>query len=100
MIFREYASLWGGPGDRENKDGSWTWTKQEAADLANALEQFNSILLFGTSMIEFEYDNGISGTLAKKKKSEDGLTPEQRKQQLIVFLRQGGFRWRFQSQEF
>ena len=65
--------MWGGPNDRENKDGSWTWTRKEAADLANALEQANLSYFRGASSIEFHRDNGISGSLIEKKKSEDDL---------------------------
>ena len=74
-------------------DQTWLWTAEEARALSDALVAGGGRQCIGSLMIDLAFGEHASGTghilLA------DDLTPERRTEKVILFLREGSFRWRF-----
>jgi len=95
MITSRHHGIWQLSDDRwSEEEGTWQWTAKEALALSDALVAAGGRQCVGALRIDITMGGGaIRGSSMEI--VADGLTPEERTEKLIQFLREGAFRWKF-----
>ena len=96
MIIMCHAHLLGGGDDRwSEKHGTRLCREEEARALSDSLQSRNGLHFSGDLRVYLDFGDGRRGSTLER--ADDGLTPDQRKGELIRFLREGKFKWRYVS---